>query len=303
MFQFALPVAIALTAIVAGWLNCFSGGRPTRAGWSVIVVVVVLTTLSTINARNQQLESERQLTAFGESNLELLAGNAGLADAIEALKGQLVDAVNVIEFAANQGRVELSNDDRVGYRASLEAIQGVLEERDAELTSSLLTLAPEEALDALVQEPEAVVSAIVSDSQECRGLLQITSSDESGRRMLATLVEGELAFVASVTGDAAANLGLMAASGDWDLSRGFELRFGDGVLQVDAERCGRPTTGMCRVSVDLRDVDSWQSDFLTTLASSELQWVTALSDPQRRVSLEPSTASRIRQAFQCIGAN
>ena len=304
MTPYVLAAALALTAVMAGWFKCIERRRPTRAGWLVIGAVVILTMLSTFNARRQQQESDSQLTAVRKSNLDLLAANQALRDDVAEFENLLKEAINVLQFRVNPERVEFTSDDRSAYRSSLEAIEGLLNQRDSELMSSLSAplASPEEAIGTLIQEPESTVNAIVSNSQECRDLLQRTSSYEAGRRMLATLVEGELAFVASVTGNGGANVGLMAGS-DWDLSRGFELQLGNRIIQVEPDRCGGPTSRMCRVSVDLRDIDGWESDFLTTLASSELQRVTVLSDPQRRVSLKPSTASRIQQALRCVGAN
>ena len=303
MLAVAFSVLLAVTALLAGWLKCFSRGRPTLAGWTIVAVVVVLTTLSTKHTNREQRGLDRKLTVLTESQIDLIDNTAALEDELLAFRNEFRAEADTNQFTVNPEPAGSANDDPARYRDSLAVIPDLINQRHVDFTNSLLTLPPEEVRPALAQEPRSLVNAIVSDSYECRSLLRTTSTDGSGRRFLANLVEGQLAFVGSVTGDGAANLSLMAASDDWDLSRGFELGFDGREIQVDDDRCGNPNPGTCRVSVDLADLDAWETEFLTTLASSRLQQVKVIADPPRSVSLKPTAASRIQQAFRCIGAN
>ena len=222
-------------------------------------------------------------------------------DALARIEDKLKHAMNVIQLTENRGRVESNESDRATYRVSLESIGDLLAQREENLMDRLLDLEPQQMADTITQSLRRRVDDVVTDTLDCRALLTKTSDAEADRRMVALLAENELGLVVSVTSGGWVNLTLMAASDRWDLSQGFELLFNEEEIRVAGDRCNRPTSGSCRVSVNLAAIESWEKELLTTLALEEIQRVTELAHPRQSISVEPSTASRVRQAFQCVG--
>ena len=246
-------------------------------------------------ARSQEESARRQA--------ELLQSQNGVRQGqltIVQKQEELDHAMEVVTFLLREERGAATDDERRTYLESLEAISGLLTERDSELLRELAQLPVEEIVTAAEQLPRETVDLIVSNSPECLLLLQRTSNDESGRRMLALLSERlRVAAVVSVLGDGSLNFRLMQPADEFDLSDGFELEFDGGrTIRITRDRC---EIGFgCDVSVMMAEPESWERALVVELASADIRRLGSLANPGMSILVAPSAASEIRRAFGCV---
>ena len=100
--------------------------------------------------------------------------------AIAQKQDDLDDAVEVATFLLRQERREPSAEERRRLGQSLEAISGLLIERENELLRELAQLPPQDILSVAEQLPQETVGLAVSNSAEC---LQLALLHGSSRRM------------------------------------------------------------------------------------------------------------------------
>ena len=209
-------------------------------------------------------------------------------------------AIKVVTFLLRDNRGAVPDEERRGYRHSLEAISGLLTKHENKLRRGLAELAPEAIVPAVQQTLREAVNLTVSNSPECLGLLKRTGSDKSGRRMLVTLSESpRMAVVISIIGEGSLNFKLRQPAENFDLSGGFELEFDGGrILSVTRDRC-QAGPG-CDVSVIMKAPEAWESELLVELASAEIRRIWSLANPKVSIPVGLSAASKVRRAFVCV---
>lgn len=283
--------------------------RLTRSGkWGVGLALVGLvsalswTVLDDLARRREkadlasfQRESAGRQAELLESQTEVQRGQ----DTIAQKQDELNRAMEVVTFFIRDDRETLTDAERRSYRQSLEAISGLLTGHQDDVLRELAGLAPQEIESAIEQLPRETVDLVVSSSPECRQLLQRTSTDESGRRMLAILSQPRgLAVVVSVLGDGSLNFRLRHPD-DFDLSAGFALEFNDGgSVSLTRDKC--ETGPGCDVSVQMEAPQAWEEALVVQLASAEIRRLQSLANPEMSIPVDSSAASEVRRAFACI---